>query len=50
MFLSLLEYVLFRKNQNKQQHYFVHAKQPNEFQYQSAHQDLLYMPHPHPFL
>ena len=27
-------------------HYFVPKKQPNEFQYQSTHQDLLYMPHP----
>ena len=25
---------------------YSHAKQPNEFQYQSTHQDLLYMPHP----
>ena len=27
-------------------HYFVRTMQPNEFQYQSSHQDLLYRPHP----
>ena len=27
-------------------YYFAHIKQPNEFQYQNTHQDLLYMPHP----
>ena len=27
-------------------YYFAHTKQPNEFQYQNTHQDLLYKPHP----
>ena len=35
------------KEWNKQHYYyFAHTKQPNEFQYQNTHQDLLYEPHP----
>ena len=30
----------------RQNHYCLHTKQPNEFQYQNTHQDCLYMPHP----
>ena len=46
MFLPLLEYVLHQKNQNNEHYYFAHTKQPNGFQYQSTHQDLLHKPHP----
>ena len=46
MFLSLSEYVLPQNYRNKQHNYYEHAKQPNEFQYQSSHQDLLQKPHP----
>ena len=41
--LSLLEYFLLQNNQDKY-YYFARTKQPNEFQYQSTHQDLLHNP------
>ena len=44
MILSLLEYVLLQNNQDKYYYYFARTKQPNEFQYQSTHQDLLHNP------
>ena len=56
MFLLLMDALISfgicstQNHQIKRHHYHSHAKQPNEFQYQSTHQDLLYTPYPLFFL